>query len=78
MTAMNADRANPRGRLAGLRRRREQPADQVADFVSARLLKYRITGTIRDPVANVDSSINARAAIGFFLRATTLSMRSRR
>ncbi len=58
--------------------RRAAAIDQVADFLSSRLLKFRITGTIRDPVANVDSSINARAAIGFFLRAMRLSMQSRR
>jgi len=34
MTSMGADRTNTRGRLAGLRRRREQPADPVADFVA--------------------------------------------
>ncbi len=58
--------------------RRAAAIDQVADFLSSRLLKFRITGTIRDPVANVDSSINARGAIGFFLRAMRLSMQSRR
>ena len=33
MSSMGADRTNTRGRLVGLRRRREQPADPVADFV---------------------------------------------
>jgi hypothetical protein len=34
MASMGSDRTNARGRLAGLRRRREQPADPVADFVA--------------------------------------------
>jgi translocation and assembly module TamB len=50
--------------------------DQVADFVSSRLLKFRITGTIRDPNVTVDQSINARGAIGFFIRAARLSIQS--
>ncbi len=54
--------------------RRAAAIDQVADFVSARLLKFRITGTIRDPNVTVDRSINARGAIGFFIRATGLSI----
>ncbi len=58
--------------------RRAAAIDQVADFLSSRLLMFRITGTLRDPVASVDRSINARAAIGFFLRAMRLSMQSRR
>jgi hypothetical protein len=58
--------------------RRAAAIDQVADFVSARLLKFRITGTIRDPIANVDRSINARGAIGFFLRAMRLSAQTPR
>ena len=56
--------------------RRAAALDQVADFVSARLMKFRITGSIRDPIVNVDQSINARGAIGFFLRATSLSIQS--
>jgi translocation and assembly module TamB len=56
--------------------RRAAQIDQVRDFVSTRLMKFRITGTIRDPIANVDRSINPRAAIGFFLKTMSLSARS--
>ncbi len=57
--------------------RRASQIDQVRDFVSSRLMKFRITGTIRDPIANVDRSINPRAAIGFFLKTVWLSSQSR-
>ena len=56
--------------------RRASQIDQVRDFISSRLMKFRITGTIRDPIANVDRSINPRAAIGFFLKTVSLSARS--
>ncbi len=56
--------------------RRASQIDQVRDFISSRLMKFRITGTIRDPIANVDRSINPRAAIGFFLKTMRLSARS--
>jgi translocation and assembly module TamB len=49
--------------------------DRVSALLSRRLMTFRITGTIRDPVALVDRSINVRAAIGFFLRAMRLSNR---
>jgi len=51
--------------------------DQVRDFISSRLMKFRITGTIRDPNVNVDRSITPRAAIGFFLKTLWLSSQSR-
>jgi translocation and assembly module TamB len=57
--------------------RRASQVQQVRDFVSARLMKFRITGTIRDPIANVDRSINPRAALGFFLKTMRLSAQSR-
>ena len=57
--------------------RRASQIDQVRDFISSRLMKFRITGTIRDPIANVDRSINPRAAIGFFLKTVWLSSQSR-
>ena len=57
--------------------RRAAQIDQVRDYVSSRLMKFRITGTIRDPIANVDRSINPRAAIGFFLKTMSLSAQSR-
>jgi translocation and assembly module TamB len=57
--------------------RRASQIDQVRDFVSSKLMKFRITGTIRDPIANVDRSINPRAAIGFFLKTMRLSAQSR-
>jgi hypothetical protein len=57
--------------------RRASQIDQVRDFISSRLMKFRITGTIRDPIANVDRSINPRAAIGFFLKTMRLSAQSR-
>ena len=48
--------------------------DRVSALLSKRLLTFRITGTIRDPLAHYDRSINVRAAIGFFLRAMRLSL----
>ncbi len=57
--------------------RRASQIDQVRDFVSSRLMKFRITGTIRDPIANVDRSINPRAALGFFLKTMRLSAQTR-
>jgi translocation and assembly module TamB len=57
--------------------RRASQIDQVRDFISSRLMKFRITGTIRDPNVNVDRSINPRAAIGFFLKTVWLSSQSR-
>ncbi len=53
--------------------RRAAQIDQVRDFVSSRLMKFRITGTIQDPIVNTDRSINPRAAIGFFLKTMRLS-----
>jgi translocation and assembly module TamB len=57
--------------------RRASQIDQVRDFISSRLMKFRITGTIRDPIANIDRSINPRAAIGFFLKTVWMSSQSR-
>ena len=57
--------------------RQSEAIDRVSTLLSNRLMTYRITGTIRQPFANVDRSINARAAIGFFLKAMRLSRRSR-
>ena len=48
--------------------------DRVSALLSKRLLTFRITGAIRDPIAHYDRSINVRAAIGFFLRAMRLSL----
>ncbi len=56
--------------------RRASQIDQVRDFVSSRLMKFRISGTIRDPIVNTDRSINPGAAMGFFLKTMTLSARS--
>ncbi|HZW31592.1 MAG TPA: AsmA-like C-terminal region-containing protein, partial [Isosphaeraceae bacterium] len=49
--------------------------NRVSALLSRRLLTFRITGTIRDPVAHFDRSVNVRAAIGFFFRAMRLSLR---
>jgi translocation and assembly module TamB len=49
--------------------------DRVSALLSKRLLTFRITGAIRDPIAHYDRSINVRAAIGFFFRAMRLSLR---
>jgi hypothetical protein len=49
--------------------------DRVSTLLSQRLMTFRITGTIRDPIASVDRTINVRAAVGFFLRAMRLSNR---
>ncbi len=57
--------------------RRAAQIDQVRDFVSSRLMKFRITGTIRDPIVNTDRSINPRAAMGFFLKTMRLSSQNR-
>lgn len=57
--------------------RRAAQIDQVRDFVSSRLMKFRITGTIQDPIVNTDRSINPRAAIGFFLKTMRLSSQNR-
>jgi translocation and assembly module TamB len=57
--------------------RRASQIDQVRDYISSRLMKFRITGTIRDPNVNVDRSINPRAAISFFLKTVWLSSQSR-
>ena len=57
--------------------RRASQIDQVRDFVSSRLMKFRITGTIRDPIANVNRSINPTAALGFFLKTMRLSAQAR-
>ncbi len=40
-------------------------------------MKFRITGTIRDPIVNVDRSINPRAALGFFFKTVRLSSQNR-
>jgi hypothetical protein len=55
--------------------RQSEAIDRVTSLLARRLLTFRITGTIRDPVATVDRSINVRAAIGFFLKAMRLSLR---
>src|SRR5262249_37282726 len=54
---------------------RSEAIDRVSALLSQRLMTFRVPGTIRDPVAQIDRSINVRAAIGFFFRAMRLSLR---
>jgi translocation and assembly module TamB len=57
--------------------RRAAAIDQVSDFLASRLMMFRISGTIRDPVVSVDRSINPRTAIAFFFQAMRLSAQAR-
>jgi translocation and assembly module TamB len=47
--------------------RREQAFSRVSNYLSTRLLKLRVTGTVRNPQVNVDPAIAVtEAAVGFF------------
>lgn len=47
--------------------RREQAVSRVGSFLSTRLLKLRVTGTLRNPQVNADPAIIVtEAAVGFF------------
>ncbi|WP_422925000.1 AsmA-like C-terminal region-containing protein [Singulisphaera sp. PoT] len=47
--------------------RRDQASLQVANYLSNRLLKLRVSGTVKNPTAALDSSVPvANAAVGFF------------
>ncbi len=53
--------------LRDLRGRRDQATLQVANYLSNRLLKLRVTGPLKNPSVVLDSSIPvANAAVGFF------------
>jgi translocation and assembly module TamB len=56
--------------IPGLRRvigRSEQASLQVANYLSNRLLKFRVTGTIKNPSVSLDPTIAvAETALGFF------------
>jgi|GEM_PF-2331635 len=58
------------GLIPGLRDvagRREQASLRVANYLANRLLKLRVSGTLKNPSAVIDSSIPvANAAVGFF------------
>ncbi|MEO6809668.1 MAG: AsmA-like C-terminal region-containing protein [Isosphaeraceae bacterium] len=47
--------------------RREQAILQVGNFLSNRLLKFRVTGTLSNPSVNIDPAVAvSNAAVGFF------------
>ena len=47
--------------------RRSQAVSAVGNFLSNRLLKFRVTGTLRAPVVNADATVLVgEAAVGFF------------
>ncbi len=53
--------------LSEARGRREQAVQRVGGFLNNRLLKFRVTGTIRSPQVNADPAILVgEAAVGFF------------
>ncbi len=48
---------------------------QVANFLSSRLLKFRVTGTLRNPSVNLDPTVTVtNAAVGFFAGALRLPL----
>src|SRR5207248_1694415 len=47
--------------------RRDEAVRQVSNFLSNRLLKFRITGTLRSPSVQIDPTVVvSTAAVGFF------------
>jgi translocation and assembly module TamB len=59
--------------------RREQRAiEELTDFLSTRLAKYRITGTVHHPIVTSDGSVPVgKAALGFFLETVNAQRRQR-
>jgi hypothetical protein len=57
-------------------RREERAIENLADSLSTRLAKYRITGTLLHPVTRSDGSVPVgKAALGFFLEAMKVQER---
>jgi len=52
--------------VADAARRREQSIDRVADVLAARLVKVRVSGTVRHPVINIDQSIRIEEVAAIF------------
>jgi translocation and assembly module TamB len=53
--------------LGGVLNRREEALGRVANFLSNRLLKFRVTGTLSNPSVNLDPAVVVTtAAAGFF------------
>jgi translocation and assembly module TamB len=47
--------------------RRDEAVRQVGNFLSDRLLKFRVTGTLGSPSVNIDPAVAvSTAAVGFF------------